>query len=120
MPSHAEKRQADIDQAIAAGDAERQALNRRRWMGSEDCCQNCGGAPDGMCPIDVSHLAKVYSVHTLGALRRYLRETAAEGTKWYRRRGDTEIILYYPGCVGCGPSVPPAEYREIMITGGKR
>ena len=111
-------RQDSIDyNRNAEADARLSAAHYRHFGGG---CQNCSGAPDGMCPIDVSHLARVYSVHTLGELRRYLRKTAAEGTVWYRRRGDTEIILYYPGCVGCGPEVPPAEYREIRIAGGKR
>jgi len=93
---------------------------RSEYVHTAQECAKCGGAPDGMCPIDVGHLADVYSVHTLGQLRTYLRETAAEGTVWYKRSGDAEIILYYPGCVGCGPAVPPAEYREIRITGGKQ
>jgi len=110
------ERQADIDQTLAAEDAERQAHNRRRF-GAGRGCPNCGDVPDGMRSLDVGYLADILSVYTLGELRRYLRETAAEGTKWYRKPGDTEIILYY-SCWQCGPEVPPAEYQPLRITGG--
>ncbi|MFH1635558.1 MAG: hypothetical protein ABIG63_16325 [Chloroflexota bacterium] len=108
----AEERQDYLDHNLSAeADARLSAARRRHFSGG---CPSCGGVPDGMQWLDVSDLAEVYSVHTLGELRRYLRETAAEGTKWYRRQGDTESVLYY-SCWQCGPEVPPAEYREIGI-----
>jgi len=118
MTYAAEQRQDYLDwNRNAEADASLSAAHRRHFNGG---CPNCGGVQDGMCPIDISHLAKVYSVHTLGQLRTYLRETEAEGTVWYRRSGDAEIILYYPGCVQCGSGKPPEEYRRVRIAGGNR
>ena len=105
------ERQADIDQTIAAGDAERQALNRRRWMGAGNRCPNCGDVPDSMRFIDADYIIRVLGIETEAALWDYLK-----GRRWYRREGSFNIFYT---CWQCGPEVPPAEYQIIRIAGGK-